>query len=193
MSDLPLDDAKQRELAGGARPGGPPPAVRAVPETKRKEPHAPRGRSFFDVYKRGQGRYTRGGSALGAGVLIAAGANFVYEQLEVYRDEAQAWTLWVQAGVTLAVLVGLGLLTFWLVYVNRRACDFMIATEGEMKKVNWSSRREIVGSTKVVIMFTILLAAILFVVDIVFMSFFAWIEVLHEAPSIMKMLFGDQG
>ena len=89
------------------------------------------------------------------------------------------------------LVVGFGLLTFWIVGVHRRACDFMIATEGEMKKVNWSTRREIIGSTKVVIMFTALLALILFVVDIVFMTFFAWIGVLREAPSIMEMLFGS--
>jgi preprotein translocase SecE subunit len=68
----------------------------------------------------------------------------------------------------------------------------MIATEGEMKKVNWSTRREIIGSTKVVILFTILLAVILFTVDIVFMTFFAWIGVLREAPSVLKLLFGGQ-
>jgi hypothetical protein len=27
-----------------------------------------------------------------------------------------------------------------------KVVDFMIATEGELKKVNWSTRREIVGS-----------------------------------------------
>jgi preprotein translocase SecE subunit len=66
----------------------------------------------------------------------------------------------------------------------------MIATEGEMKKVNWSSRKEIVGSTKVVIMFTVLLTAVLFAVDIIFMSFFGWIGVLREAPSVWQMLTG---
>jgi preprotein translocase SecE subunit len=152
---------------------------------------AARRRSFFEVYKRGQGTYTRGGTALGAGILVLAGANFVYGQLSIYRNETEAWTLWLQAGIPLLLVVGFGLLTFWIVGAHRRACDFMIATEGEMKKVNWSTRREIIGSTKVVILFTILLAIILFVVDIVFMTFFAWIGVLREAPSIMEMLFGS--
>ena len=197
MSDLPLDDVDRRELAGAGegevsrpRPGKAGEAPRVEPKRRRVAPR--KGRSFFEVYKRGQGPYTRGGTALGAGILIAAGGHFVYEQLEVFRDEGSAWTLWMQAGITLAFLVGLGLLTYWVAGVNRKACDFMIATEGEMKKVSWSTRREIIGSTKVVILFTILLAVILFAVDIVFMTFFAWIGVLREAPSVLKLLFGGQ-
>ena len=34
----------------------------------------------------------------------------------------------------------------------------MIATEGEMKKVNWSTRREIIGMTWVVIGLTVFIA-----------------------------------
>jgi preprotein translocase SecE subunit len=66
----------------------------------------------------------------------------------------------------------------------------MIATEGEMKKVNWSTRREIIGSTKVVIVFTLLLTLVLFVVDMIFITFFGWIGVLREAPSVWEMLTG---
>ncbi|MCH7993750.1 MAG: preprotein translocase subunit SecE [Planctomycetes bacterium] len=54
----------------------------------------------------------------------------------------------------------------------------MIATEGEMKKVSWSSKEEVIGSTKVVIMFTFMLALFLFVVDMVFQQVFKWIGVL---------------
>ena len=54
----------------------------------------------------------------------------------------------------------------------------MIATEGEMKKVSWSTRQEIIGSTKVVIFTTIFLAMLLFLVDLCFMKFFQFIGVL---------------
>ncbi len=56
----------------------------------------------------------------------------------------------------------------------------MIATEGEMKKVSWSSKREIIGSTKVVILFTLLMAVFLFVVDLVFQSVFSGIGILKR-------------
>jgi preprotein translocase subunit SecE len=64
--------------------------------------------------------------------------------------------------------------------VNKpRMADFMIATEGEMKKVSWSSKREVIGSTKVVIFTTFALALILFAVDIIFKNFFQTINVLR--------------
>jgi preprotein translocase subunit SecE len=60
---------------------------------------------------------------------------------------------------------------FWVVNYPSRA-DFMIATESEMKKVSWSSRKEVVGSTKVVIVTTFILAIILFGVDFLFTLIF---------------------
>ena len=52
--------------------------------------------------------------------------------------------------VPAAVLAVLSGLAFWL--VNRPSvADFMIASEGEIKKVNWSSKKEFFVSTVVVI------------------------------------------
>ncbi len=147
-----------------------------------------RKRSAFDVYKRGQGYWLRVCTAVGAGIVILAGADFVYDELDVFRTN-QIWTMWMQIGIPALMCVGLGYLLFWVVGVNRRSCDFMIATEGEMKKVNWSTRREIWGSTKVVIVFTLFLAFLLFTVDMVFWTFFAAINVLH-GPSPLRSLFG---
>ena len=153
------------------------------------EPGVPAGarraerQSVFEVYKRGQGYYTRMGTAVGGGILILAGADFLYRQLDVFDTNA-AWTLWLRVGIPIAMVVGLGLLLFWVVGVNRKTCDFMIATEGEMKKVSWSSKRELIGSTKVVILFSILIAALLFVTDIAFIQLFGAIKVLKVAPSL---------
>ena len=69
---------------------------------------------------------------------------------------------------------------WWVTYTSRKSGDFMIATEGEMKKVSWSTRREIIGSTKVVILFTILFAVYLFVVDVVCVFLFSSIGVLKK-------------
>ena len=146
------------------------------------------GRSFFELYKRNQGTYTRAGTAIGAGVLVLAGGNFLYQQLVF--DEGSSWGAWLQISIPLAVLVALGLLLWWVVGVKRTTCDFMIATEGEMKKVSWSNRKELFGSTKVVILFTVMLAVILFTVDIVFMTFFNAIGVLRGA-SVTELFFGS--
>jgi preprotein translocase subunit SecE len=139
--------------------------------------------SFFEVYKPGQGYYTRMGTAVGCGALILFGGHFLYTQLESSFASDASWTLWVAFCVPAAVVAGIGLLLYWLVGVKRGSCDFLIATEGEMKKVSWSTRSELIGSTKVVIWFTILLSAMLFLVDYMFIGFFRFINVITSAGS----------
>ena len=46
-----------------------------------------------------------------------------------------------------------------------------------MKKVSWSSREEVIGSTKVVIVTTLIMAALLFLVDFAFANFFRLINI----------------
>jgi preprotein translocase SecE subunit len=82
----------------------------------------------------------------------------------------------IGAGVTL--LAG-AVLLYWIVGLNRKSCDFLIATDNEMKKVNWSTRKQVIGSTWVVIGASFLLAALLFVVDLGFSRFFKLIQVLE--------------
>jgi preprotein translocase subunit SecE len=60
--------------------------------------------------------------------------------------------------------------------------DFLIATDSEMKKVNWTSRRELFGSTKVVIIFMFLIAFLLFAFDIIFGYLFYFLDVLKTKP-----------
>jgi preprotein translocase SecE subunit len=86
--------------------------------------------------------------------------------------------LYLQAGVVAAVLVIGAILVYWLVGRKPQSVDFLIATDGEMKKVNWSTRKEIVGSTWVVIAASVLIALFVFGWDFVFSSFMRAIEVL---------------
>jgi len=152
-------------------------------------PPAPK-RSLFELYKPGQGYYTRLGTGLCGGVLVLAGGDFLWRQLEVFVDADQAWTQWMRIGVPALFVVVTGLLLYWMVCVNRGSCDFMIATEGEMKKVNWSTRRELIGSTKVVIVFTLLMGFLLFFVDTGLTLFFGWIGVLRSVPDFVRGLLG---
>ncbi len=69
--------------------------------------------------------------------------------------------------------------------------DFLIATDGEMKKVNWTSKRELIGSTKVVILFMFAIAIILFVLDLLFNTVFYSIRVLNIPW--WKQIFGAGG
>ena len=128
------------------------------------------------IYKPGQGYWTRTLSAIGAGTLVLAGAAWLYAKI-VPSFTAVDNRIYYQAGVATAVILGFGLLIYWL--LNKpRIVDFMIAVEAEMKKVNWPSRKEIIGSTWVVICGTLLIAALLFVINFVFGWFFLKINIL---------------
>jgi preprotein translocase subunit SecE len=118
------------------------------------------------IYKPGQGKYTRLGSGFSVGIIVAAGCYRLY-QLLVASD----LSLWITTMVPAVILVGLSVLVYWL--LNRpSAADFLIAAEGELKKVNWSSRKEIAVSTFVVIIVVLTMAALLGMTDFVFQLIF---------------------
>ncbi len=126
---------------------------------------------FFDIYKRGQGKYTRIATFVGVMVIGVIGAWALSNKLHAYEATSSPY---IRFGVPAVLVVGLGILMFWI--VNRPAsADFMIATESEMKKVSWSSRKEILGSTKVVIVTTFIMAGVLFGVDVLFAKLFDWL------------------
>ncbi len=123
----------------------------------------------FAIYKRGQGKYTRLSSAFGTALIMALGCLQLYKKLQ-----ASDFGLWVETMVPAALFVLLGLLIFWL--VNKQSvADFMIAAEGEMKKVSWSSKQEIVVSTFIVIVVVVLMASLLGLTDFSFRLFFMWL------------------
>ncbi|MBI5722443.1 MAG: preprotein translocase subunit SecE [Planctomycetes bacterium] len=127
----------------------------------------------FEIYKKSQGKYTRLCTFGGAMAIGIIGAVILSEQLVVltHKNMLGDAGIYLQYGIPTMLILGLAWLMFWL--VNRPAsADFLIATESEMKKVSWSSRKEIVGSTKVVIVTTFIMAGILFGVDIIFIMFF---------------------
>jgi preprotein translocase SecE subunit len=120
----------------------------------------------FDIYKRGQGKYTRLFSAFGFGLVAALGCLLLYEKLE-----GADFGLWVATMVPVGVFAVISFLLFWL--SNKPSvADFLIAAEGEMKKVSWSSRKEIAVSTFVVIVLVIIMALLLGAADLGFKLFF---------------------
>jgi preprotein translocase subunit SecE len=135
----------------------------------------------FEIYKKGQGKYTRLGSAFAGATIAVIGCMELYVKLEA----AEWWglsrraVLWIATMVPAGLFVVLGVLSFWL--VNKPSvADFMIAAEGEMKKVNWSSKQEIAVSTVIVILVVLIISGILGVTDFGFQIFFGW---LFETPS----------
>ncbi|MHC4572883.1 MAG: preprotein translocase subunit SecE [Planctomycetota bacterium] len=126
----------------------------------------------FNIYKRGQGKYTRLCSAFGFGVIAALGCLELYKWLQATGFGLNPrLALWVATMVPAGLLVALSLFIFWL--VNKQSvADFMIAAEGEVKKVSWSSKKEVAVSTFVVIVVVILMAVLLGTTDLVFHELF---------------------
>ncbi len=132
----------------------------------------------FGIYKQGQGYWTRLMTAIAGGTLVAMGVAWLWKQLETLRLGGK--TIYVQGATAVVMLGFFGGLLYYLICVKPKVGDFLIATEGEMKKVNWSSRREIIGSTWVVIGLTFFIAVAIFVLDyLIFTPFFRWINVLE--------------
>ncbi len=127
--------------------------------------------ALLQSYKPGQGTWTRGMSAAGIAVLVVFGIFWIDSEIEAKANE------YVRAGVALAILAFFAGISWWL--LNKpRIVDFMIATESEMRKVNWPSKTEIKGSTAVVIIGTLLVTSILFVIDLGFVTLFTIIKII---------------
>ncbi len=114
------------------------------------------------IYKPGQGKYTRLCTGFAAAIIVGFGCWQLYKVLE-----AADVNLWVTTIVPVVVFAALSAVVYWL--LNKPAvADFMIAAEGELKKVNWSSRKEVAVSTMIVIIVVFTMAAILGATDMVF-------------------------
>jgi preprotein translocase subunit SecE len=123
----------------------------------------------FSIYKKGQGKHTRAGTAGGGALIAAIGC------LQLYRTlDAADLGIWIETMVPVAIFLAVSVIAFWL--VNKpNVADFMIASEGEMKKVNWSSRQEIVVSTVVVISVVVIFAVLLGAADFIFQLIVGWL------------------
>lgn len=238
----PADVADGAEAKGGK---GSKPSADAVVDRRA-------GRSYFTIYKKGQGYWTRVGTVIACSVLGLMLAYTLYDKIPTFFVESRTSTVNVKVptsaadantliadaqkdiregrhadarerlnrvigarganavpadviaqadavmktvprpesrGRRIGLLAALGFLALYvpLVYhfVNKASnVDFLIATDSEMKKVNWTSRRELIGSTKVVIVFMFFIAFLLFVIDILFGYLMFWIGVLIHSPYI---------
>jgi len=87
---------------------------------------------------------------------------------------------YLQTGIAGGILLVGSLFLYWFVGLARKPVEFLIATDGEMKKVNWTSYREVKGSTIVVIVATFLIAGLLYLVDMGFSFLFSAMGVLER-------------
>ncbi len=123
---------------------------------------------MFSIYKKGQGKITRISSALGLIIVSGAGCYKLYDRLagsSLVSDRKMQ--LLISTMIPAAVFAITSALFLFL--VNRPSvADFMISAEGEIKKVSWSSKKEIAVSTFIVIVVMALMATILGLTDLIF-------------------------
>lgn len=145
------------------------------------------------AYKRTQGQRVRRGTILGILILVGSG---IYTLLshKTLETAAANWeislpfthgkTLVLLPDVRFTVPLLLALAALWFAYriVNFPVfADFLIATEAELNKVSWTTRRRLVQDTIVVLTTMLLLTGFLFVMDSIWIKVLSlpWIDVLQ--------------
>ena len=124
------------------------------------------------IYKRTQGKNSRLWTALTLLLVVAVGCWRLHQKLLVQDNP------WVHTMIPAGICAALTALIYWL--SNKPAvADFLIAAEGEIKKVSWSTRKEIVNSTLIVITVVAIMATGLGLVDLGFRLFFSEIVNLY--------------
>ena len=125
------------------------------------------GRHWWQMVKPNQGRYVRGGTAIGVGLVDLALAYYLWLMLERHVPGSLSVKVYLMYALPAAFFLGVGAAAAY--FMNRPgAVDFLIATESEMKKVSWSNKAELFGSTFVVIMTVLLMAVFIFIADLIF-------------------------
>jgi preprotein translocase subunit SecE len=122
---------------------------------------------FFSIYKPGQGKWLRWGTVAGGTLIAGMGAYWLWvTEKHIAPLDAE----WKALAITIWLLLwALGIFRF----VNSpKYGEFLIMTESEMRKVAWPSRREVINSTKVVVLLTFGLGGLLWIVDLAFLSLF---------------------
>lgn len=139
---------------------------------------------FFTIHKPTQGRTTRVATGAGAALLVGLTVHFLLTQVPAWfftdvATRSKVGPYWTGGVIVLgAVLAALA----WRLINKPHNAEFLIATDSEMKKVSWTSRKQLWGSTKVVITFMLMIALILFLVDLVFHYLFWMMDVLKFKP-----------
>jgi preprotein translocase subunit SecE len=110
-----------------------------------------------DLFKPMQGWYARVYTAVGLGLITAAGVWRIFESLLDYSPLQRF-------GIPAAVALALGWVIFRIVHFPPFA-EFLIATEAEMNKVSWTSKDDLIRATTVVLTTVVLMAVFLFLVD----------------------------
>jgi preprotein translocase subunit SecE len=131
----------------------------------------------LELYKKGQGNWARLAAYLLGGVLVVFGAFSLYGAINVPNQNVIAAAVPIVGDITMykviAAVVGIaGLLGLHLLLNRPRSVDTMVETEQEMRKVSWPTGKEVWNATIIVAFVTILLAVLMWGLDVVLRKLF---------------------
>jgi preprotein translocase SecE subunit len=136
-------------------------------------------------YKGNQGLRVRRGTVVGLLVVAVCGIYVMVQHGSVSKGDWEVLVPFTEGTssvifmhrLNMVLPIVLGFLAFWFAWrvVNwPKFADFLIATEAEMNKVSWTTRKRLFQDTVVVLVTVVLLTTFLFVVDIL------WIKILSN-------------
>jgi preprotein translocase subunit SecE len=127
---------------------------------------------MIKIYKKGEGKIVRTCALIAALALLFYGCCSLYDiphtESWLYRTLTVIPVLNIVIRnmflICAPIFVGLGLLIFW--YLNRpQVADFLIETEGELRKVSWPPRKEYITSSGAVLVLIVIIAIFLYLTD----------------------------
>ena len=124
---------------------------------------------LLEIYKKGQGTRARLGSLIGLLIFVGYGCYSLGDMLaarQIGRVNLSALSISYGWGIGAGVFVILGLAIAYLLNLPRVA-DFLIATEGELRKVSWPTRDDLMRQTIVVVIVMVVMLVVIFLFDLV--------------------------
>lgn len=139
--------------------------------------------SFFGVYRKGQGLYSRIAVGAALGILALFASVSLYDVLIDLPNIAESAKIpLIDIGLTWGLICSFALFIFlgFLISVfvaglatgvkpldngGKKTVEFLIDTQGELQKVSWPTKYELVGSTAVVLVSVIVIGIFVLGVD----------------------------
>jgi preprotein translocase SecE subunit len=164
------------------------------------------GQGWFHAgqFKPTQGVLVRRATLFGLLVLIASGVYTLYNHRTLSPGSwvidlpgtDYALYLMFHVNITLGMLVLPAILVWvaWRVVNWPVFADFLVATEAELNKVSWTTRKRLVQDTIVVLVTVFLMAVFLFAVDVLWIRILnnSWVRVLQVDLSAERKQQGPQ-
>ena len=168
---------EEKKVAG--KPGKPDKPSEGRPKGSRGRQVAGFFANFLSTkrYLPNQGKRARPLTALGFGIVAAAGVYTLFQRFYIDNPPATRYTV-------PAVVAAVSAWIIWRLIEYPPFADFLIGTEAEMKKVSWTSKEDLIRATTVVLATVLILTVFLFGVDLLWSSLLRLIGVLRIGSEI---------